>query len=133
MIVINIKQYDITTPSLMIFKYYSASSGTAVGDPRGFIRSSPKCGPARVGVECPCQVSRVTRVITCRAGHEPSPTLKIYNHGEGPYEGLLLLEWAALRIYAYQPASPSFTSTYRAISSIGKLQSPQGSCTAIIR
>ena len=61
MIVFNIKQYDITTPSLMIFKYYSASSGTAVGDPRGFIRSSPKCGPARVGVECPCQVSRVTR------------------------------------------------------------------------
>ena len=95
MIVINIKQYDITTPSLMIFKYYSASSGTAVGDPRGFIRSSPKCGPARVGVECPCQVRRVTRVITCRAGHEPSPTLKIYNHGEGPYEGPLLLGWAA--------------------------------------
>ena len=89
MIVYFIKQHDITTPSLIIFLYYSSSSGTAVGDPRGFIRSSPKSGPARVGVECPCQVSRVTRDITCRAGHERSLRLKFYNHREGPYPAKL--------------------------------------------
>ena len=49
-----------------------------------------------------------------RAGNEPSRRLKVYNRGEGPYYGLILVGSAysavtfktLLRIYAIQPQRP---------------------------
>ena len=45
------------------------------------------------------QPSRCNTALKVRARNEPSRSLKFHNHGEGPYEGLLLVERGYYRFH----------------------------------